>query len=202
MIRIVLVEDQAMVRGALVALLSLEHDLEVVGEAADSASAIAIARATTPDVVLVDIELPDANGIETVKVLAPELPATRFIMLTTFGRPGYLQAAIEAGATGFLLKDAPSEQLAQSIRRVHAGVRAIDPNLAVAALTLGPNPLTPRQRDVLRLTRIGHSVQVIASELSLSEGTVRNYLSEAIAATSAANRHDAVRVAESRGWLD
>ncbi|MCA9833955.1 MAG: response regulator transcription factor [Thermomicrobiales bacterium] len=202
MIRIVIVEDQAMVRGALVALLSLEHDLEIVGEAPDSTTAINIVRATRPDVVLVDIELPDTNGIATVKMLAAELPDIRFIMLTTFGRPGYLQAAIAAGATGFLLKDSPSEQLAQSIRRVHNGVRAIDPDLAVAALTLGPNPLTPRQRDVLRMTRIGKSVQAIADELSLGMGTVRNYLSEAITATGAVNRHDAVRIAESRGWLD
>lgn len=202
MIRVVIVEDQAMVRGALAALLSLESDLEIVGDAADSVSAVMVVRSTKPDVVLVDIELPDVSGIVTVKHLAPEMPQTRFIILTTFGRPGYLQAAIDAGATGFLLKDSPSELLAQSIRRVHAGIRAIDPELAVAALTLGPNPLTPRQRDVLRLTRMGNSVQAIAESLSLGEGTVRNYLSEAIAATDAVNRHDAVRIAESRGWLD
>lgn len=202
MIRVVIVEDQAMVRGALIALLSLEHDLEVVGDAADSAAAIILVRETVPDVVLMDIELPDASGIETVRNLAPAFPATRFIMVTTFGRPGYLESAINAGATGFLLKDSPSEHLAQSIRRVHAGVRAIDPDLAVAALTLGPNPLSPRQRDVLRLTRLGESVQSMARLLRLSDGTVRNYLSEAIAATDTANRHHAVRVAESRGWLD
>lgn len=202
MIRIVIVEDQAMVRGALAALLSLEHDLEVVGEVGDSATAIAIMHVTQPDVALVDIELPDASGIATVRELVPSHPGARFIMLTTFGRPGYLRAAIDAGASGFLLKDAPSEDLARAIRQVHAGVRAIDPELAVAALTIGANPLTPRQRDVLRLTRLGRTVQAIATELDLSEGTVRNYLSEAIAATDATNRHDAVRIAESRGWLD
>lgn len=201
-IRIVIVEDQAMVRGALAALLSLERDCEIVGEAADFDSAIETVRRTSPDIVLLDIELPGASGIQTVSALKPQYPAMRFIMLTTFGRPGYLRAALDAGASGFLLKDSPANELASAIRQVMAGGRVVNPELAMAALGIGPNPLTPRQRDVLRLTKLGLSVSGIADRLALSEGTVRNYLSEAISATGGENRLDAMRIAEANGWLE
>ena len=196
-----IVEDQSMVRGALAALLMLEHDIDVVAGAPDAESAIAHLAEAAPDVVLVDIELPGMNGIEAVQHMLQINPNLRCIVLTTFGRPGYLRAAMDAGAVGFLVKDAPATELAAAIRNVMAGGRAIDPELARAALAVGPNPLTPRQRDVLRLARLGRSVADMAYELFLTEGTVRNYLSEAIAATGGANRTDALRIAEERGWL-
>lgn len=201
MIRVMIVEDQAMVRGALAALLMLETDIDVVAGASDGESAAAHIAEYAPDVVLMDIELPGINGIETLQRMREITPYLRCIVLTTFGRPGYLRAAMDAGAVGFLVKDAPATELAAAIRNVMAGGRAIDPELARAALAVGPNPLTPRQRDVLRLARLGRSVADMAHELFLTEGTVRNYLSEAIAATGGANRTDALRIAEERGWL-
>lgn len=201
-IRIMIVEDQAMVRGALAALLALEPDLEIVAECADGESALSQLDNVDPDVVLMDIELPGVSGIDTIEEISKRCSSAKSIVLTTFGRPGYLRSALDAGAVGFLVKDAPAAELAISIRKVHSGGRAIDPELAMAALSLGPNPLTPRQREVLRLTRLGLSVGAMAEKLSLTEGTVRNYLSEAISATCAENRYDAARVAESSGWLE
>lgn len=200
-IRVMIVEDQAMVRGALAALLALERDLAIVAECADAESALGGLGESNPDIVLMDVELPGMNGIEAIAQVKTRSPNTRCVVLTTFGRPGYLRSALDAGAVGFLVKDAPASELANAIRQVHAGGRAIDPDLAMAALTLGENPLTPRQRDLLRLTLLGRSVTEMAVELSLTEGTVRNYLSEAISAVGAANRIDAARLAESNGWL-
>lgn len=201
-IRIMIVEDQAMVRGALAALLAMESDLEIVAECADGETSFARLDAVAPDVVLMDVELPGISGIEAIAKITKLRPAAKSIVLTTFGRPGYLRSALDAGAVGFLVKDAPASELAAAIRIVHGGGRAIDPELAMAALSLGPNPLTPRQREVLRLTRLGLPVGAMAKKLSLTEGTVRNYLSEAISATGADNRFDAVRIAESSGWLE
>lgn len=200
-IRVMIVEDQAMVRGALAALLALERDLHIVAECADAESALEQITESTPDVVLMDVELPGMNGIDAIARIKNQSPETGCIVLTTFGRPGYLRSALDAGAVGFLVKDAPASELANAIRQVHAGGRVIDPDLAMAALTLGANPLTPRQRDVLRLTLLGRSVADMAADLSLSEGTVRNYLSEAISTVGAANRIDAARIAEAQGWL-
>ncbi len=200
-IRVMIVEDQAMVRGALAALLALERDLAIVAECADAESALGRLAESSPDIVLVDVELPGMNGIEAIAQVKTRSPNTRCIVLTTFGRPGYLRSALDAGAVGFLVKDAPASELANAIRQVHAGGRAIDPDLAMAALTLGENPLTPRQRDLLRLTLLGRSVSEMANELALTEGTVRNYLSEAITTVGAANRIDAARIAEAQGWL-
>lgn len=200
-IRVMIVEDQAMVRGALAALLALERDLEIVAECADAESALDVVVNTKPDIVLMDVGLPGMNGIDAIARMREVAPSAQSIVLTTFGRPGYLRSALDSGAVGFLLKDAPASQLANAIRQVHAGGRAIDPDLAMDALTLGANPLTPRQRDVLRLTLLGRSVSEMAAEISLTAGTVRNYLSEAISAVGAANRIDAARIAESRGWL-
>lgn len=200
-IRVMIVEDQAMVRGALAALLRLEHDLEIVAECADAESALDQMTDSHPDVVLMDVELPGISGVEAIRRISITHPGVKCIVLTTFGRPGYLRSALDVGAFGFLVKDAPASELANAIRQVHARGRAIDPELAMAALSLGENPLTPRQRDVLRLTRVGRSIAEMSNELSLSEGTVRNYLSEAISTVGAANRVDAARIAESNGWL-
>lgn len=200
-IRVAIVEDQAMVRGALAALLGLERDLEIVGEYADAETALEALPRVEPDVALLDVGLPGMSGIEAVAQIASNHSTVRCIILTTYGRPGYLRAALDAGAAGFLVKDAPASELAAAIRNVHAGGRVIDPDLATAALTVGANPLTPRQRDVLRLTLLGRNAADIARELSLSEGTIRNYVSEAMAAVGAENRIEAARIAESRGWL-
>lgn len=200
-IRVMIVEDQAMVRGALAALLSLERDLAIVAECTDAKSALKNLANSAPDIVLMDVELPGISGIDAIAQIKIQSPNTRCIVLTTFGRPGYLRSALDAGAVGFLVKDAPASDLATSIRHVHAGGRAIDPDLAMAALTLGANPLTPRQRDLLRLTLLGRSVSEMANELALTEGTIRNYLSDAINALGATNRNDAARIAEAHGWL-
>lgn len=200
-IRVMIVEDQAMVRGALGALLALERDLEIVAECADAESSIDTLDGARPNVILMDVELPGMNGIDAISRIGERLPLCRCIVLTTFGRPGYLRAALDAGAAGFLVKDAPASELANAIRQVHAGGRVIDPDLAMQALALGANPLTPRQRDILRLTLLGRSVAEIAAELSLSEGTIRNYISESIGVIGGSNRVDAARIAESHGWL-
>lgn len=200
-IKVMIVEDQAMVRGALAALLTLERDLDIVAECADAESALNHLADSRPDIVLMDVELPGMNGIDAITRIREHSPDTRCIVLTTFGRPGYLRSALDAGAVGFLVKDAPASELAHAIRQVHAGGRVIDPDLALSALSLGANPLTPRQRDVLRLTMLGRTVAEMAADLFLSEGTVRNYLSEAINITGSANRIEAARRAEANGWL-
>lgn len=200
MIRLVLAEDQAMVRGALAALLSLEPDLEVVGEAGDGPEAEAAVRALRPDVLVTDIEMPGRTGLEVAAWVRDAKLPTRVVILTTFGRAGYLRRALDAGALGYLLKDAPAAVLADAVRRVHAGLRAIDPDLAAQAWG-EVDPLSDRERQVLRLAGEGRSSGDIAQALGLAEGTVRNYLSEAIGKLGAANRVEAARIAREQGWL-
>jgi two-component system response regulator DesR len=200
-IRVLLAEDQAMVRGALAALLSLEDDLEVVAEVSQGDQVLPAAASTHPDVALLDIEMPGGNGLGAAQALHKNLPACRIMILTTFGRSGYLRQAIESGAVGFLLKDAPADELALAIRRVMAGERVVDPELALSALSEGDNPLTGRERDVLRASLDGASIADIAMQLYLSEGTVRNHLSTAIQKLGAHNRMEAARLAEEKGWL-
>jgi two-component system response regulator DesR len=197
-IRVVVAEDQAMLLGALAALLDIESDIEVIARARDGAEALEIVRREKPDVLLTDIEMPKMSGLE-VAAAVRDL-ATRVIILTTFARSGYLRRALEAGASGYLLKDSPAEQLANAIRRVHAGGRAIAPELAAEAWS-EPDPLTDRERQVLRMAAEGKSSGDIGSALNLSEGTVRNYLSEAISKVGAHNRIEAARIARERGWL-
>ena len=202
--RVVIAEDQAMVRGALAALLELEGDIEVVAQASDGDEALALVKEHEPDVLVTDIEMPGSTGLELAAAVAElrhrgEL-ATKVVILTTFARAGYLRRALDAGATGYLLKDAPASQLADALRRVHAGGRAVDPELAVEAWG-EEDPLTDRERRVLRLAAEGHTTAAIASALGLSEGTVRNYLSEAIGKLGASNRIEAARIAREKGWL-
>lgn len=200
MIRLVLAEDQAMVLGALAALLETEPDLEVVGRAADGREALERVVELAPDVVLTDIEMPRMTGLELAAAIRERGLAARVIILTTFARSGYLRRALEAGVAGYLLKDAPAETLADAVRRVAAGGRAIDPELAMDAW-VEPDPLTDRERQVLRLAGEGWTTARIAGELHLSEGTVRNYLSEAIGKLGAENRVEAARLARKQGWL-
>jgi two-component system response regulator DesR len=200
-IRVMIAEDQGMVRGALATLLGLEDDIEVVAEAASGEEALAAATKVRPDVALLDIEMPGMDGITTAGELRTELPACQVVMLTTFARPGYLRRAMEAGASAFLVKDSPAHELAAAIRRVLAGERVIDPGLAAAALSAGPNPLSPRERDVLAASADGSTISDIAGRLHLSEGTVRNYLSAAIHKVGARNRIEAVQSAQTQGWL-
>jgi two-component system response regulator DesR len=201
MIRILLAEDQAMVRGALAALLALEGDIQIVAEVARGDDVLHQALATTPDVALLDIEMPGGDGLTAAAQLHERLPACRVLILTTFGRPGYLRRAMESGAAGFLLKDAPAGQLADAIRRAMAGERVVDPALAALALSEGRNPLTERERAVLVAGKDGASIAEIAAALYLSEGTVRNYLSVAMQKLGAHNRTEAARTAEQMGWL-
>ncbi|MGI5487433.1 response regulator [Microtetraspora malaysiensis] len=201
MIRVILAEDQAMVRGALASLLDLEPDIEVVGEAATGEEAVAVVERLEPDVALLDIEMPVLNGIAAAVRIRARTPECRVVILTTFGRPGYLRQAMEAGAYGFLVKDSPARELAVAIRRVLGGERVIDPGLAAAALRAGPNPLSRRERDVLIAAVDGSTIVDIARALHLSEGTVRNYLSSAIQKTGARNRIEAVQRAQLQGWL-
>lgn len=200
MIRILVAEDQAMVLGALTALLEIESDFEVVGGARTGEEALQLAARHTPDVVVTDIEMPGLTGLELAAELRRRGSAARIVILTTFARPGYLRRALEVGASGYLLKDAPSAQLAEAIRRVASGGRAIDPALASEAWS-EPDPLTDRERQVLRLADEGLGGAEIAQRLTLSEGTVRNYLSEAIGKLGARNRVEAARVARQKGWL-
>ena len=200
-IRILLADDQALVRSALAALLELEDDFTVVAQVGRGDEVVATARDLHPDVALLDIEMPGLDGLAAAAALTQEVPACRVIIVTTFGRPGYLRRAMESGALGFVVKDAPAEQLADAIRRVSRGLRVVDPALAAATLAGGVSPLTGRERDVLVAARDGATVADIAGRLFLSEGTVRNYLSAAIAKTGVRNRVEAVRVADERGWL-
>lgn len=200
LIRVLVAEDQGMVLGALVALLDLEDDLEVVGRAPDGRRALELARAERPDVIVTDIEMPGMTGLELAAAVRELDPRPKVIIVTTFARPGYLRRALDAGASGYLLKDAPAEELAEAVRRVHAGGRAVDPELAAEAWG-EEDPLTDRQRQVLRLAGEGRPTAGIAAALHLSEGTVRNYLSEAISKLGAANRVEAARIARRKGWL-
>lgn len=199
-IKVLLAEDQSMVREALAALLGLEDDIEVVAQVARGDEVLAAARAHAVDVALLDIEMPGATGIEAAAEVHRALPAVKLVVLTTFGRPGYLRSAM-SGADAFLVKDAPAAQLADAVRRVLAGDRVIDPTLAAAALAGGANPLTDREREVLRAAADGSTNAELAETLHLSQGTVRNYLSTAIHKLAVRNRTEAVRAAREKGWL-
>lgn len=201
MIRVLLAEDQAMVRGALAALLQMEEDIEVVAQVSQGNQVLPAALRSRPDVALLDIEMPGGSGLSAALDLHQDLPSCRVIILTVFGRSGYLRQAMESGAVGFLLKDAPSAELAIAIRRVMAGERVVDPELALSALSEGDNPLTGREQDVLRASLDGASIADIAAELVISTGTARNHLSAAIQKLGARNRMEAARLAEEKGWL-
>jgi two-component system, NarL family, response regulator DesR len=201
MIRVLIAEDQAMVRGALASLLALEPDIEIVAEVERGDDVVGVAAATSPDVALLDIEMPGMDGIAVAGMLAREQPATRVLILTTFGRPGYLRRALENGARGFLLKDAPAGELAAAVRTVVAGERAVDPALAAAAITDGESPLTQREHEVLAAAAGHDTAADIAAALHLSEGTVRNYLSASIRKLGARNRREAIDRAVQKGWL-
>jgi two-component system response regulator DesR len=200
-IRVLLAEDQTMVLGALAALLEMEDDIEVVARARSGDEALKLIQQHRPQVFITDIEMPSMTGLEAAAELKRRGLPVRVIILTTFARAGYLRRALDAGASGYLLKDMPAEQLADAVRRVHRGLRVIDPQLAAEAWSEEPDPLTERERQVLRLAGEGMASSDIATELSLSEGTVRNYLSEAISKMGAANRVEAARLARAKGWL-
>ena len=200
-IRLLLADDQALVRGALAALLDLESDLTVVAEVGRGDEVADAVLEHRPDVALLDVEMPGLDGIEATRALKQVRPETRVLVVTTFGRPGYLRRALQAGADGFVVKDTPARQLADAVRRVHAGLRVVDPVLAADSLVSGDSPLTARESDVLRAARGGAPVATIAARLFLSEGTVRNHLSAAIGKTGSANRTEAVRLADQNGWL-
>ncbi|WP_166848758.1 response regulator transcription factor [Isoptericola sp. BMS4] len=201
MIRLLLADDQALVRGALAALLDLESDLDVVAQVGRGDEVLDAARDSGADVALLDVEMPGLDGIAAAARLREDLPSCRSLIVTTFGRPGYLRRALDAGASGFVVKDTPAEQLADAVRRVHAGLRAVDPDLAVASLAVGDSPLTEREAHVLALAADGGTVALIAAEAFLSEGTVRNYLSSAMGKTGGRTRAEAVRIARENGWL-
>ena len=200
-IRVLLAEDQEMIREALAALLSFEDDIEVVAQVGRGDEVTPAALATKPDVALLDIEMPGMDGLTAAAALSQASPGTKIVILTTFGRPGYLRRAMEAGASAFVVKDSPADRLARTIRQVLSGQRVIDPELAAAALSEGASPLTPRERDVLAASQDGATIAEIAAALYLSEGTVRNYLSACIQKTGARNRAEAQRIASERGWL-
>ena len=201
MIRVLLAEDQGMMRGALALLLRLEPDIDVVAEVGSGTDVVPTALETRPDVALLDIEMPGCSGLDAAAALREALPDCKVLIVTSFGRAGYVRRAMEAGASGFLVKDGPVEELAAAIRRVLAGDRVIDPSLAAAALSAGPNPLTDREREVLAAAADGSMIVDIATRLHLSESTVRNYLSAAIGKTNARNRIEAVQAARAQGWL-
>ncbi len=201
MIRVLLADDQHLVRGAMSALLSLEGDLDVVAEVARGDEVVPSALEHRPDVAVLDVEMPGLDGISATARLREVLPSCRVLMVTTFGRPGYLRRAMAAGASGFMVKDAPADRLADAVRRVHEGLRVVDPALAAESLAAGENPLTTREREVLAQSRTGGTVADIAAALVLSEGTVRNHLSAAIGKTGTRTRVEAARVAEANGWL-
>jgi two-component system response regulator DesR len=200
-IRLLLVDDQALVRGAMGALLELEHDLTVVAEAGDGAQAAERAREERPDVCLMDIQMPGADGIAATRLVREVSPGTRVLVVTTFARPGYLRQALDAGASGFIAKDTPAADLAHAVRRVHQGLRVVDPALAEASLFEGANPLSEREQQVLRLSADGRPISRIAAEVFLSAGTVRNHLSSAIGKTATENRAQAARMARDKGWI-
>jgi two-component system response regulator DesR len=201
MIRVLLADDQALVRGALAAMLNLEPDIEVVAEVGSGSDVLDAARRSNPDVALLDVQMPGKDGLTAAAELHRALPSCRVVVCTTFGRPGYLTRAMAAGAAGFVVKDAPPEQLVDAVRRVHAGLRVVDPALAAESLASGASPLTERERQVLLAARDGGTVADVAKLLHLSEGTVRNHLSSAIGKTGARTRAEAARLAEERGWL-
>lgn len=200
-IRLIIADDQALVRGALGALLDLEPDLDVCALAADGAEAVRLVGELEPDLCLMDIQMPDMDGIEATRRIRAASPGTRVLIVTTFARPGYLRSALDAGASGFVVKDTPAEQLADAVRRVSSGLRVLDPVLAEESLFDGANPLSERERQVLRLAADGRSAAAIAAEVFLSAGTVRNLLSAAIGKTAASNRAQAVRIALDKGWI-
>ena len=200
-IRVLITEDQTMVREALAALLALEEDIEIVAEASRGDEVVPAALDVLPDVALLDIEMPGGDGLSAAAALRERLPSCRVLIVTTFGRAGYLRRAMESGAVGFLLKDAPASELATAIRRTMAGERVVDPGLAAAALSEGKSPLTEREREVLAVSANGATIEDVARKLYLSEGTVRNYLSTAIQKLGARNRVEAARLAERQGWL-
>jgi two-component system response regulator DesR len=200
-IRLLLADDQALVRGALAALLDLEPDLEVVAQVGRGDEVVEAARAHAANVALLDVEMPGLDGIQAAAALRESIPACRSLIVTTFGRPGYLRRAMEAGASGFVVKDTPSSQLADAVRRVAAGLRVVDPALAAESLASGVSPLTPRETEVLTVAAGGGSITDIARTLYLSEGTVRNHLSSAIGKTGARNRSEAAVMAAQKGWL-
>ncbi|HVA89038.1 MAG TPA: response regulator transcription factor [Chloroflexota bacterium] len=201
MIRVLLAEDQGTVRDALATLLSLQPDLDVVATVGRGDEVVGAAMVAAPDVAVLDIEMPGMDGLDAAALLRDRLPSCKVLILTTFGRPGFLRRAMASGAVGFLVKEAPAAQLAIAIRRAMAGERIVDPTLAAAALSEGDSPLTEREHDILAATALGQSIAAIAASLYLSEGTVRNYLSEAIQKLGARNRVEAARIAEGRGWL-
>lgn len=200
-IRVLIADDQALVRGALAALLQLEDDLDVVVEVARGDEVVPAALEHRPDVALLDVEMPGIDGLAAARLLKQAMPSCQVLMVTTFGRPGYLKQAMSAGASGFVVKDTPARQLADAVRRVHSGLRVVDPTLAAESLTQGDSPLTDREGEVLQAARAGGTVADIAGKLFLSEGTVRNHLSSAIGKTGARTRAEAVRVAIDNGWL-
>ncbi|GAB2873903.1 response regulator [Nocardioides pacificus] len=201
MIRLLLADDQALVRGALAALLDLEADLSVVAQVGRGDEVLEAARAAAPDVCLLDIEMPGLTGLEVAEQLRSELPQVRTLIVTTFGRPGYVRRALDVGAAGFVVKDTPARELADVVRRVHQGLRVIDPALAAESLMTGPSPLTERESEILRLALDGAPVATIARAAHLSQGTVRNHLSSAIGKTGATTRAEAARIAQAHGWI-
>lgn len=200
-IEVILAEDQGMVLGALAALLNTEPDITVIASAANGRAAMEAVTKHPPQVLVTDIEMPELTGLELAAQVRERFPKTRIVILTTFARPGYLRRALDAGAQGYLLKDRPASELAEAIRRVHRGLRVVDPDLAAEAWSADPDPLTDRERQILQRASDGKSTGEVARELGLSEGTVRNYLSESIAKLGVSNRIEAARLARSKGWL-
>lgn len=200
-IKILIADDQQLVRDALGALLSLQADIEVAGSCGRGDQVLDLARQAQPDVVLLDIDMPGMDGISVAQQLREHHLPCRSLIVTTFGRPGYMARALEAGASGFVVKDTPASQLAETIRKIHAGLRVVDPQLAAESFALGPSPLTDREKQVLQAAKDGASIVTLASQLHLSQGTVRNHLSSSIAKMNAANRFDAAHRADENGWL-